>query len=113
MAGRGRKKGGDLGGLLGSPRLAQDLATRGGRAAPEVVSPSSLGLNSRAAEATHFFESRNWEEEEKEAGKGCWEEARRRLRAPRSLLAGWGGAAQVPCSSQVAEKGGGRDGREP
>lgn len=53
------------------------------------------------------------EEEKEGAGKGCWEEARGRLRSPRSRLSPRGGAAQVPCGSQVAERGGGQEGREP
>lgn len=109
-----KKKGGDLGGALGKQRLPW-ARPRGTRVLPLKWFHLRLwDLTSRAAEGTFFFpESRNWEEEEKEAGKGFWEEARCRLRAPRSLRAGWGGAAQFPCSSQVAEEGGGREGREP
>lgn len=59
-----------------------------------------------------FSKSRNREEVKEGAGKGCWEEAPPRLRARSSWLSPRGGAAQVPCGSQVAERGGGLEGRE-
>lgn len=53
-AGRPRKREATWGGP-GQPTPALGPATRHGGAAPEVVSPSTLGLNSRAAEGTLFF----------------------------------------------------------